>query len=304
MKLFYQRTISKSITFQGTGVHTNARSNIILHTADIDFGIQFALKSNLYIPSSIQNIIQSTYQLTLGIDNNSISTIEHLISALYGLGISNCLIETDSIEIPILNGSCHPYVNKILKAGITEQNKTIPYHIISFPIGLIDHHRYIVYMPCEELIIHYKIYYPQIGSQTYTYREDINTFVKEIAPARTYGFLSDWEKLKHTGFALGSNYDNTIVFDQGKCLNPPLRFSDEPVRHKIIDFMAGLSLLPYRLTGQFYIYRSGHSLDISFVSMIHSILNNYEEHPKIGDITKDYQIMKDFIQRDFPHIDG
>ncbi len=274
-----QKTIRKSFCLKGHGVHFNKKAEVIFHPAEPNTGIRFLLLDKgkqVTVSARMDSLAHTHYQLSLKKKSVVIHTVEHLMSALYGLGISNCLIETEDLEIPILDGSSFPFVEQLLSCGLVEQGQSIPVKETPHAFTVHRDMGHITVQPSDFLEIHCQLDYqhPDITKESFHYIHSPDSFVTEISKARTFGFLSDWEPLKSKGYALGSNLENTMVFDSQKLVNPPRRYPEECARHKILDFMAALSLLEYRVKGRFDLYRSGHSMDTYFVSELNKVLQN------------------------------
>lgn len=274
----FQQTLCNSVSFEGYGVHSNEYSKITIQPAKRNSGIQFALNNfnNKIIQCNLNSIHKTHYCLSLGDENHHINTVEHLLSALYGLGITNCLIEIEGKEIPILDGSAYRFVdnivnlNPLIKQGIEADTKSI-----SFPIAINKNQSAIFVFPNDILDIYAIIDFPHplLTKQVHHFIYTQDKYISTISNARTFGFLSQWDSLKKSGYALGSNLNNTLVFDSTNIVNPPLRYQNEPVRHKILDFIGSLALLNCRITGSFYLYCSGHALDIQFLNLLDKVIN-------------------------------
>ena len=300
-----RRTISRPISLKGRGVHENKPCSVILHPAEGETGISFLVNADgqrHIINLSLNNLYRSRYQLSLGDENHAIHTVEHLLSALYGLEITDCLIETDASEIPILDGSSKGYVTAIRETGIVEQSADVLTRSIPCPMGLFQGSRYVIAYPDSKLSIHALINYehPLLESMSYSYEHSTSRYESEIAPARTFGFLSDWDRMKSLGYASGSEPGNTVIYSSHGLVNPPLRYPEEPVRHKISDFLAALSLLDYRITGRLYLKMPGHSLDTAFAIALKT-LTDLDHPPDIlpANISCDPLRLKAVLQEDF-----
>ncbi len=274
-----QKTIKMPFSLKGHGVHFNKKAEVTFHPAEPNTGIRFLLLDNgkkVIASARLDSLAHTYHQLSLKKESAVIHTVEHILSAFYGLGISNCIIETEDLEIPILDGSSYPFVEQLLSCGLVEQDQPTP--VKETPHTFTVHHGrgHISVQPSDLLEIHCRIDYqhPDFTKESFHYIYSPESFTKEISRARTFGFLSDWEQLKSKGYALGSNIENTMVFDSQKLINPPRRYPEECARHKILDFMAALSLLEYRVKGRFDLYRPGHSIDTHFVSELDKVIQN------------------------------
>lgn len=274
----FQKTIKSEINISGIGIHTGKRINLRLLPAERDTGIVFYRKDRgIYIKAKLPFVVDTMFATTLGIDGVKVRTVEHLLAALYVMGITNVLVEIDGSEIPVMDGSAYEFVKAIIKGGIAKQGKTIPLLKITTPFFYEEVHSKIVAKPYRGFKITYKIFYehPLIMEQSLSIDINEHSFIREIAPARTFGFLKDILYLLKNGFARGGSLSNAVVLDEKSIISGGLRFKDEFVRHKILDSIGDISLLGYPVQGHFIIERGGHSLHINFLkNLINS--NNYE----------------------------
>jgi len=210
------------------------------------------------------NVSDTTLATTLGMNGTRVSTVEHLLSALFGTGIDNAIIETDSFEIPIMDGSSLPFVDFLKDAGIKSQGKSKRFVVIKEPVSVSDGEGRAAILPSSEFRITYEIDFshPLIGKQSYDMIFSHDTYERNICAARTFGFLQDVEYLQARGLALGGSLNNAIVLDDNKVINKEgLRFPDEFVKHKILDAIGDLSLIGMPIIGHFVAYKSGHRLN-------------------------------------------
>jgi len=267
-----QKTISKEITYQGIGLHKGQPVNLIFKPAPINTGIVF-LRTDLLekpqIPASVEWVVDTTRGTTLGKDGVQIYTVEHVLSAVAGLGITNLYIEVDSIEPPAADGSALPFVNALQETGIMEQDEEIEKIVLKKAIWLKDGDKFIVALPAPCFRVSFTLVYdhPVIKTQFAEYNIKKETYVQEIASARTFGFLAEVEKLKAMGLALGGSLENAIVVGDEAPLNP-LRFSNEFVRHKILDLVGDLSLIGQPLQAHIIASKSGHELNTRLAQVI------------------------------------
>ncbi|MDH4129323.1 MAG: UDP-3-O-acyl-N-acetylglucosamine deacetylase [Spirochaetota bacterium] len=301
----FQKTIKKSFSLKGIGVHTNKETSLIFHPADIDFGIQFIEdvgRKSCSVKANINMLYHCKYQISLINKSFVVHTVEHLLSALYGLGITNCLIQLEGNEIPIFDGSSKHYVDNFIKNGFIIQNKSVDVKTIPSSVWIVKDNSYIYAIPNNKLEINAIIKYPHplLEKESYQFHFSKDSFISNISDARTFGFLSDWESMKKNGYALGSNLNNTLVFNDSTIINPPLRYPNECVRHKILDFIATLSLLEHNIHASFYLYSSGHAIDLEFVKMLNLILNNEIIENNINDFNKNKIISR--VKQDFGSI--
>lgn len=263
-----QRTLEKEISCTGIGLHTGEKVNISIKPAPVNFGIRFIRKDiqgNPVIMVKPGNISETDRGTNIFNNGYKVQTIEHLMAAFYGLGIDNAIVELDAPEVPAMDGSAVPFVFMIQEyAGIRIQSAFKKFIIIRKPIKIREDDRLIYIYPSKELKIEYYIDFehPLLRDQSYKFRFSTMAFIKEISRARTFGFLSEVEELKKRGFAKGGSLDNAIVLDRFRVINPEgLRFKDEFVRHKILDFIGDLATIGKPVIGRFVIKKSGHSLN-------------------------------------------
>lgn len=279
-----QKTLKKDIVFEGIGVHSGIASTIILHPASANSGIVF---SNPKCPSEqfkIGSTIPEVAMQATVLKQKSwmLSTVEHLLAAIISVGLDNVLIEVNGFEIPILDGSALPFAQAILEAGLQEQPTTkkyiTPKHVLRFED--LKTGRSLEIVPAQtlsdgrfdfELKIDYVADFTHklIGSANFSCTVTSAFFVKEIAPARTFGFLEQLPQIRQYGLAKGTSLGNTVVLSNDGFLNEP-RFDDECVRHKILDLIGDLGLLGLQLVGTVKACKTGHNFNrevvVSFIS--------------------------------------
>jgi UDP-3-O-[3-hydroxymyristoyl] N-acetylglucosamine deacetylase len=265
--MYIQKTIEKEIRCKSVGLHSGRKINMTIKPAGVDEGIVF-YRSDLPGSSGIKaeptSVSNTTLATTLGTNGTRISTVEHLLSAFFGMGIDNAIIETDSFEIPIMDGSSLPFVDFLKEAGIKSQEKSKRFVVIKEPVSVSDDEGSAAILPSPEFRITYDIDFshPLIGRQSYDMVFSREAYENDICAARTFGFLQEVEYLQARGLALGGSLNNAIVLNDEKVINKEgLRFSDEFVKHKILDAIGDLSLLGMPIIGHFVAYRSGHRLN-------------------------------------------
>lgn len=267
----FQRTIRREIVLSGVGVHTGKLINLRLIPAPRDTGIVFhRVDRGVSVRAKLSFVVDTSFATTLGVDGVRIRTVEHLMASIFALGVTNLIVEIDGPEIPILDGSALPFAQAILDAGLARQGKSKPTLRITKPIYYEESRSRVVAKPYRGFRVTYKIFYehPLILEQSLTIDVNQQTFLSEIAPARTFGFLRDIEYLLRNGYAKGGSLDNAVVLDESKIINGSLRFRDEFVRHKIVDAIGDLALLGYPLQGHFIFERGGHSSHINFLRFL------------------------------------
>ncbi len=272
-----QRTIARSIVFGGQGLHSGLRTGVILHPAPVDFGIVFAsLSDETQIPVQLENVTDTGYNTTLASGARSVRTVEHLMSALHGFGITNLLIKTDD-EVPALDGSASEFCRQIAEAGVRDQDAMVQPIRITSPITVHSKgDEFMTIEPADHLIIDYTLDYPApIGVQKVHFElTSTDAYVREVAPARTFGFVRDFAQMNQMGLAMGGRLDNAIIVDDQKIVNTKLRFPEEFARHKILDLIGDLYLLGRPLEGHITASKTGHSDNLAMVKAIRASLTN------------------------------
>jgi UDP-3-O-[3-hydroxymyristoyl] N-acetylglucosamine deacetylase len=274
-----QRTIKKEVTFSGIGLHTGKNSTVKLRPAPRDTGIVFYRSDkDTIIKADISSVIDTAFATTIGNNGVKIRTIEHLMAAAAGLGIDNLRIEINGPEVPILDGSSTELVGILLDAGIAKLSKKIVCLKIISPVVYEDAHSRISALPYEgrALTYHMSFKHKILGDQDLSLEFDEMNFAREIAPARTFGFLKDIEMLRANGLAKGGSLDNAIIVGDDGILNSSgLRFRDEFVRHKVLDAVGDLSLLGMPVEGHIMMERSGHTANTNFVKKLLTSPDSY-----------------------------
>ncbi len=275
-----QRTISKEVYFEGKGLHTGKYSFVRLRPAPVDTGIIFYREDKAtLIKANVFSVVETSFATTLGLNGVKIKTVEHLLAAIAGLGIDNLFVDIEGPEIPILDGSSTLLSGLILKAGITKQGKNKQFFRIKKPVVYEDAHSKIIALPHNRYCISYYIQFNHklLGQQELSLEINERDFITEIAPARTFGFLKDVEKLRTNGLAKGGSLKNAVVIGDEGVLNPEgLRFPDEFVRHKILDSMGDFLLAGYPIQGHIILERAGHTSNINFLKKLLSSPDSFE----------------------------
>ncbi len=264
-----QRTLKNVIRATGVGVHTGDKIYLTLKPAPVNTGILFRrvdLNPVAEILAHPMNVGDTTLSTSLVKDNASISTVEHLMSAFAGLGIDNAIVEVTAPEVPIMDGSSGPFVFLIQSAGICEQNAPKRFMRIKKKVTVQQGDKSATIMPFDGFRVAFDIDFdhPVFRSSVQSIQLDFSetSYVKEVCRARTFGFLSDAEKMRKMNLALGASMDNTVIIDEFRVLNEDgLRYEDEFVKHKILDAIGDLFLLGKNLIGAFHGVKSGHSLN-------------------------------------------
>lgn len=265
-----QRTIKNSIRATGVGLHSGEKVLLTLRPAPANTGLIFR-RTDLSPPVEIEacytNVGETQLSTVLTKDDVRVSTVEHLLSAMAGLGVDNAYIDLDAQEVPIMDGSSSPFVFLLQSAGIQEQPEALKRFIrIKREIRIEDGDRWVMFQPFDGFKVGFTIEFnhPVFKSRPCQAEIDFSStsFVKEVSRARTFGFMRDFEKLQEMRLALGGSLDNAVVVDDYRILNEDgLRYADEFVRHKILDAIGDLYLLGSSLIGAFYGHKSGHALN-------------------------------------------
>jgi UDP-3-O-[3-hydroxymyristoyl] N-acetylglucosamine deacetylase len=271
--LGHQHTLASAVSVSGIGLHTGVTVNLRLCPAPVHSGIVFKRTDleGFVIEAESRHVARVSYATSLMKKGVLLSTTEHLLSALAGLGVDNAVIEIDNLELPIVDGSALPFVKAIREAGLRRQRARRTYAKILKPIELSDGVKKIAVYPSESFTVSYSISFPHaaIGTQLLDIAPNAALYETDIAPARTFGFLAEVEMLLKNGLVKGGSMDNVIVLDKEKVLNPEgLRFPDEFCRHKILDLIGDLSMLGPPIIGHVVAERAGHALHAQLVSQL------------------------------------
>jgi UDP-3-O-[3-hydroxymyristoyl] N-acetylglucosamine deacetylase len=267
-----QRTLRRSITCAGIGLHSGKKVTLSLKPAPADFGIRFrrADLGGLEIPARVNHVGGINFATGLARDAVKVDTIEHLLSALVSLGVDNVVIELSSAEVPIMDGSAAPFVYLIHEAGVKRLPNARRYLKVLRPMSLSHGDKRIALYPSDHFKVTYSIAFdhPLLRHQSRTLRITEESFVDDIAPARTFGFLKEVEVMRQQGLALGGSLENAVVIGDTAVLNNALRFDDEFVRHKILDVIGDMALVGYPIIGHLVAHRGGHRLHTEFAAMV------------------------------------
>ncbi|MGA9342700.1 MAG: UDP-3-O-acyl-N-acetylglucosamine deacetylase [Rhodanobacteraceae bacterium] len=280
-----QRTLKNVIRATGVGLHTGEKVYMTLRPAAVDTGIVFRrvdLARPVEIRSCCKNVGDTRLSTTLVNGNVRIATIEHLLSAMAGLGIDNAYVDVSAAEVPIMDGSAGPFVFLLQSAGIEDQAAPKRFIRIKKSITVRDDDKWARFEPFDGFKVGFSIDFnhPMFTRRTSTSEIDFSTtsFVKEVSRARTFGFMRDIEMLRERNLALGGSMDNAIVLDDYRVLNEDgLRYEDEFVKHKILDAIGDLYLLGRSLIGAFYGYKSGHELNNKLLRALLANAEAWEE---------------------------
>jgi len=267
-----QRTIRRPIACAGIGLHSGKKVTLSLKPAAADTGIRFRRTDlgGLEIPAKAAHVGGISYATKLTREHGSVDTVEHLLAALVSSGVDNVVIELNTPEVPIMDGSSAPFIYLIQEAGIKRLSSARKYLKVQRPITLSQGDKHIALYPSEHFKVTYSIAFdhPMLRHQARTVRVTEESFAEDIAPARTFCFLKEVEMLRQNGLALGGSLDNAIVIGESGVLNSALRFEDEFVRHKILDVIGDLALVGHPIIGHVVAHRGGHALHTAFAARV------------------------------------
>ena len=267
-----QRTLRRSISCAGIGLHSGKKVTLSLKPAPADAGIRFRRcdLGGLEVPATVQHVGGINYATGLMRDAVRVDTVEHLLAALVSLGVDNVVVELNSPEVPIMDGSASPFIDLIQQAGVRQLSATRRYLKVLRPLSLSRGDKSIAIYPSDHFRVTYSIAFdhPLLQHQSMTLSITDSSFIEEIAPARTFTFLKEVEMLRQQGLALGGSLENAIVLGDTGVLNGELRFEDEFVRHKILDVIGDMALVGYPIVGHLVAHRGGHALHTAFAAHV------------------------------------
>lgn len=277
----FRKTLKSQITISGIGLHSGKKVSLKLIPAEAHTGLIFICNvrnKKSIIPVSLNYVVDTSNAVTLGDGFRIVQTVEHLMAALFTRGITDLIMEIDSSEIPIMDGSSRPFLEAIDSIGVTEFTDVVDPIRITTPVWVVDGDKYIVILPSETLKVTYNIHFnhPLLRGQSITMDLDEKILSNEILPARTFGFLRDVEALQARGLALGGSLDNAIVLSEDGYLNESLRFENECIRHKVLDLIGDLSIVGRPIIGHILASKAGHALDVSMGKLIMSRITGDE----------------------------
>ena len=267
----HQRTLDHEVNCSGIGLHSGKEVNLALKPAPINHGIKFIRKDlpdNPTIPARFNCVVDTSLATVIGLDGAIVSTIEHLMACLAGLSVDNVVVELDSYEVPVMDGSAGPFTRMILEAGIREQNAERHFFVLKKPIELKQDGKFVGIYPDTTFKITCNIEFEHrlIRKQSCSIEVVDHIFEREISSARTFGFLHEVEYMKRYGLARGGSLDNAVVIDKSGILNEEgLRYQDEFVRHKLLDCIGDFSLLGMPILGHIVTNKSGHAFNHAFL---------------------------------------
>jgi UDP-3-O-[3-hydroxymyristoyl] N-acetylglucosamine deacetylase len=256
----------------GVGLHSGAPVRLRILPAPVGSGIVFRRVDldGFEVEAISRNVARVSYATSLMKKGVLISTTEHLLSAFMGTGIDNAIVELDNLELPILDGSAQPFVELIYQAGIRKQRRPRNYLRIRQALEMRDGNKFIAVYPAETYSLSYSINFPHplIGKETFSMEIANGNYLREVASARTFGSREDEQTLRDMGLIRGASRENCVVLTRDGLENPPLRFADEFVRHKVLDLIGDLALLGKQILGKVVADRAGHAMHTALVSRL------------------------------------
>jgi UDP-3-O-[3-hydroxymyristoyl] N-acetylglucosamine deacetylase len=268
----HQLTIQRPVETEGIGLHTAVRCRLRLVPAPADTGIVFRRVDldNFEIEAHVRNVARVSYATSLMKQGVLLSTTEHVLAALYSCGVDNVYVEVDALELPILDGSAQPFIELLARAGIRRLRRRRRYVQVVKPLEFSDGDRRIGIYPDNDFRVHCFVDYhhPACGAQQVEIKVDRESFSRELAPARTFGFTKDFAGLRAMGLIRGGAMDNAIVLDDNGITNGPLRFPDEFGRHKALDLIGDLALVGRPLKARIIAHKAGHALHTQLVTRL------------------------------------
>ena len=268
----YERTIRTPAECTGIGLHSGAPVHLRILPAPAGTGIVFRRTDldDFEVEAVCRNVAKVSYATSLMKKGVLISTTEHLLSAFIGMGVDNAIVELDNLELPILDGSAQPFIEMITDAGLRQQRRRRVYLKVLRPYEMREGDKFIAVYPNERYSVSYAIDFPHplIGKERFQVELSNGSYVHEIASARTFGFLHQQREMLNMGLIRGASRENCIVLTRDGIDNPPLRFADEFVRHKVLDLIGDLALFGKRILGYVKADRAGHAMHTAIVSRI------------------------------------
>jgi UDP-3-O-[3-hydroxymyristoyl] N-acetylglucosamine deacetylase len=282
-----ERTIEHPIKCSGIGLHSGKKVSLSFFPLPTGSGVVWSVKGeegSRRMELSPHLVVDTTLCTTIGAGGACVGTVEHVMAAVRGMEIDNLLIEVDGPEVPIMDGSAASFVHLFNQAGIVKQLRPKKVYVLTREVRLEEKDKKIVARPDDEFRVNLSIDFPHpmVGRQSISYRACPDRFVQDLARARTFGFLTDVKALQGMGKALGGSLENALVFDQSGVINSEgFRYPDEPVRHKLLDLIGDLGLLPHQVVGRFEVHCSGHALNTAFAKCLY---DNMEEYLHLVDL--------------------
>ncbi len=289
----YQTTINKSVELVGIGLHKGSPVKLRLEPMESNSGIVFYRSDvDVSIPLTPENVVDTKMATVIGKDGYVISTIEHLLSAVYAYGIDNLRVIVDADEVPVMDGSSASFCMLLDEAGIQQLDVPKKVMIIKKDVEIHEGEKYVKLSPSPDLNYDFTIKFPHpvIQEQAYVLKFTKESYKNEIARARTFGFLHEVQYLRSKGLALGGSLENAVVLDEKKILNPEgLRFDNEFVRHKILDAIGDMSLIGMNFIGNYEAMAGSHDLNHKLTLKLLADKENYEVVELVGEKTKELE---------------
>lgn len=283
---FEQRTLQRTVVVEGVGLHSGTKVTLRLVPAAANHGLVFVrsdLPDRPVIPVRSELVTDTALATTLSIGSAKVATVEHLLAAVSGLGVDNLRMELDGPELPIMDGSAAPFAQRMIEAGFRSQGEPKNFIVIKKTVSVVSGDKVATFSPSRRFRIDCTIDFkhPLISDQQFTMElSDQTQFMREVARARTFGFLRDVDKMRSMGLARGGSLENAVVVDDFSILNPEgLRYPDEFVRHKLLDALGDIALLGRPVLGALTVYKTGHALNQKLVAKVLSDPSNYEVVP-------------------------
>src|SRR5258706_1041508 len=268
----YQTTIARPVSTKGLGLHTAVKSHLRFVPAPANTGIVFRRVDldNFEIEAHVRNVARVSYATSLMKKGVLLSTTEHVLAALYSCGVDNVYIELDALELPILDGSAQPFIEMLAQAGIRRLRRRRRYLKVVKPLEVSQGGRRIGIYPADDFHVRCFVEYanPSVGAQEVKFRAIRESFSRMLAPARTFGFVQDFEGLRRMGLIRAGSLDNAIGLNESGVMNGPLRFPDEFGRHKALDLIGDLALVGHPLLARVEAHKAGHALHTQLVTRL------------------------------------
>ena len=268
----FEQTIRAAVECSGVGLHSGVPVQMRILPAPSGTGIVFrrADLDDFQVEATGRNVAKVSYATSLMKKSVLISTTEHVLSAFVGMGLDNAIVELDNLELPILDGSALPIVEMVQRVGLRRQKRLRQYLRVLRPVEVREGEKFVGLYPAESFAVSYKIYFnhPLIGEESISVDLSRGDYARDIAPARTFGFLHEAQALQNMGLIRGASEENAIVLTPDGVKNGPLRFPDEFVRHKVLDLIGDLSLIGHQVLGRVVADRAGHAMHTALVSRL------------------------------------
>ncbi len=272
MPYWNQRTVAKRVSCTGVGLHSGKPATLTLAPAQSDAGITFVrMDLGVEIPARNDLVVDTALSTSVALGAARVSTVEHVLAALHGMGIDNCRVEVDGPEIPIVDGSAAPFVCLVKEAGTQALRAGKRYLVVEQPVEIRDGDKVVRLEPCEGFVVEFTADFdhPLVTNQSCRVAISDRTFEREVARARTFCFRRDIERMQAAGLARGGSLENAIVIDEFSIVNPEgLRYPDEFARHKVLDAIGDLALLGVPVLGALVAVKSGHAMNQALVKKV------------------------------------